>query len=1286
MFDLAVKASADKGLVFDFADNETLKATVEKQLSDRIEQLANIPTPQRTEAQSQELKNLSEKLTKVQSGKITVDGNITNNGITLNLNSERALNTIVGHEVTHSLEGTEHYKKLQDAIFEYAKTKKEYQTRLNALKERYKGIETTDEAILEELTSDLVGDYLFNDYNFVLNLAANHRNVFQKIFDEIKYLCKIATAGSKELRALERVKHNFEKAYRETSDVTEARKNAFSIDEKGEKWYNETNRNTTKKGANDGREETNGNKNLYSRGSDKEALLGNDNRWRSISFSDVHGRTRRISEVLTKQKDKEKINSLAEDIYQRPRTETQDILVWHAKKEDINLFFLKMRSDEANEFIVDDNNLFIPENTTETSFVDILDTIKPIERNVDENKIAHISEERRDKFLSLFPDAYITRIPIQQFLDMTTESNVVQRQIYSASSKISQTVPVENIKNTSGEYMYLKVDVKNGEVISHEGRHRMTALLNAGNAYADIFVISDNARNESYKNLVVKGQFNEKKHTISLIKAKSERFATAIDNMFWRDDGNIRYALSDSSNDNNGDKGYNYTKGQYEQFGWAREANALSKNELDDLYSKIQARYTLRTFKRSSKGEAIIKVNNEPHTKLGVNNVFVFVKGTKNNFKISRVVRFDAQTEVEMEIYEEAIYERGTWSDSYLPYFEQEGFAKEYRREDTKSFEQYQQEVRRRSSGQESRGADQDNRGSEEYGSGHSQALGENGETNVRYALSDEDGDVHNHNKGSDKNGEEADQGRTKSANNGSYKEKSRENSNRSRIQKRMGEAQGGVRENSSAERQHRGLKNTEWLYNENNYIVPDESSELYKAQNTIKNLYGVECYVVKKSAWNRKNPACAGFGKIYISENIDKDTLRTVVAHETTHVMKQQRFKPYLEFISHTIDMLNMSSKECDKLFALISNHINVDVFNMSDEQVIRFYDELNAVVYGFENGQIFDNPNFDFNWIKDAFYDFDAYINELSKIHEQFKSRLTNNKIKETRNFEDYSNLDSVLSLDFDSASGMVHTVTKKTAKETIVDGATAMKNGVIPAVIATQIQFTNQQAGIEYAGKKMGVKDIEKWTNNVRASRAQAQEMIGGERFTIRNGKIVNEGDGLGKILQPIKAKGKDYERAFYASCYHAHNIDRMSLEKRSIERNEQNKQKLKEIENDIGKLKRDIDVNNALLEKLKDADNVDSRIEATRIREKLKSLKAEHNALNKATKKLKKTIDEFVPEANKSVLAKDVNGERIALTAEESQAILEEYDKRYPEFKKYRQEAVKKQTSYDTQRVL
>ena len=52
-------------------------------------------------------------------------------------------------------------------------------------------------------------------------------------------------------------------------------------------------------------------------------------------------------------------------------------------------------------------------------------------------------------------------------------------------------------------------------------------------------------------------------------------------------------ALPDSAIDNKGDKGYNYTKEQYEQFGWARDTDALSKTELDDLYSKIQARYNV---------------------------------------------------------------------------------------------------------------------------------------------------------------------------------------------------------------------------------------------------------------------------------------------------------------------------------------------------------------------------------------------------------------------------------------------------------------------------------------------------------------------------------------------------------------------------------------------------------------------------------------------------------------------------------------------------------------------
>lgn len=73
-----------------------------------------------------------------------------------------------------------------------------------------------------EVTADLVGDYLFTDEDFIRNLSAEHQNLFQKVYAEIKYLLKAAIAGSTEARKLEKVKKMFDKAYRES---TEAQKN-----------------------------------------------------------------------------------------------------------------------------------------------------------------------------------------------------------------------------------------------------------------------------------------------------------------------------------------------------------------------------------------------------------------------------------------------------------------------------------------------------------------------------------------------------------------------------------------------------------------------------------------------------------------------------------------------------------------------------------------------------------------------------------------------------------------------------------------------------------------------------------------------------------------------------------------------------------------------------------------------------------------------------------------------------------------------------------------------------
>lgn len=199
--DMIAKISADKGVSFDFANNQKLKDS-----GFAIE------------------------------GK-QVNGFINENGITLNMDSSKALNKVVGHEITHVLEGTELYTELQNALMEYDITKKEYGTRYNELKKLYKGVKDAD--IKKELTADLVGDYIFNDPDFVNNLSTKKPNVFKKIYDEIKYLFKIATAGSKEARQLEKVKKIFEDAYKQSAAQT-GTNTKYSIQEAtdGSKYVN----------------------------------------------------------------------------------------------------------------------------------------------------------------------------------------------------------------------------------------------------------------------------------------------------------------------------------------------------------------------------------------------------------------------------------------------------------------------------------------------------------------------------------------------------------------------------------------------------------------------------------------------------------------------------------------------------------------------------------------------------------------------------------------------------------------------------------------------------------------------------------------------------------------------------------------------------------------------------------------------------------------------------------------------------------------------------------------
>lgn len=187
---LVAKISADKGIPFDFTNNKKLKES------------------------GFAVKGAD------------VNAYVNKNGITLNMDSHKAWQSTVGHEITHVLEGTELYAEMQRVLFDYAKSKGDYQGRYDSLTKLYKGVDGT--TIEAELTADLVGDYLFTDENFVRHLSTQNRNIFQRIYDEIKYLWKLVTAGSKEARQLEKVKHAFDKAYKESATLSTDTKYSFN--------------------------------------------------------------------------------------------------------------------------------------------------------------------------------------------------------------------------------------------------------------------------------------------------------------------------------------------------------------------------------------------------------------------------------------------------------------------------------------------------------------------------------------------------------------------------------------------------------------------------------------------------------------------------------------------------------------------------------------------------------------------------------------------------------------------------------------------------------------------------------------------------------------------------------------------------------------------------------------------------------------------------------------------------------------------------------------------------
>lgn len=136
-----------------------------------------------------------------------------------NASSEKTIQNITVHELTHDIEGTNTYNELKDMILKYDKKKTGYEEARKSLSESYSRIydpnsKDFNTLVDNEAVADILGSKL-GDQEFINNLTTQNRTLGQKIYDwVIDKLNKVTGYKSEKIYWTD-VKNKFENAFKE---------------------------------------------------------------------------------------------------------------------------------------------------------------------------------------------------------------------------------------------------------------------------------------------------------------------------------------------------------------------------------------------------------------------------------------------------------------------------------------------------------------------------------------------------------------------------------------------------------------------------------------------------------------------------------------------------------------------------------------------------------------------------------------------------------------------------------------------------------------------------------------------------------------------------------------------------------------------------------------------------------------------------------------------------------------------------------------------------------------
>ena len=160
------------------------------------------------------------------------NGNVANIVLNPNTSTKKYVQNLVVHEMTHSFEGSKQYDALSRAVLEYAKSKGEYDTAFEDLKNTYSKVysgKNLNEIVEKEAVANILGEKL-GDREFVNSLVNSEyveRSTIQKVIDFVKNQIN-RFKGYKDQEAYwNHVKTLWEEAYNESKVSSEGLKNSI---------------------------------------------------------------------------------------------------------------------------------------------------------------------------------------------------------------------------------------------------------------------------------------------------------------------------------------------------------------------------------------------------------------------------------------------------------------------------------------------------------------------------------------------------------------------------------------------------------------------------------------------------------------------------------------------------------------------------------------------------------------------------------------------------------------------------------------------------------------------------------------------------------------------------------------------------------------------------------------------------------------------------------------------------------------------------------------------------